>query len=204
MISSLAMPATGEPRMTRGTSPQASVVDRPTASSRRQISGTSSTRIQCSWMFWRSVRSAESAGEVDGDLADDAQLLGGERAAVDPHPQHEVLVLELVRLQRGGLAAVDPGLALGVQAPPAEAAVQVRAVDASRSRAWSRSDSIRSRTFRPLSSCFQVSLAFSGAVPSTFHWPCGLAAGGRGASGGRRQPGPGTLRLELSQSWIDG
>ena len=115
--------------MTRGTSPQASVVDRPTASSRRQISGTSSTRIQCSWMFWRSVRSAESRAKSRGDLADDAQLLGGERAAVDPHAQHEVLVFELVRLERGGLAAVDPGLALGVQAPPAEAAVQVVAVD---------------------------------------------------------------------------
>ena len=129
MISSLAMPATGEPRMTRGTSPQASVVDRPMPSRRRQISGMSSTRIQCSWMFWRSVRSAESAGEVHGDLADDAQLLGGERTAVDPDAEHEVLVFELVRLKRCGLAAVDPGLALGVQAPPAETAVQVLAGD---------------------------------------------------------------------------
>ena len=60
MISSAAMPATGEPRMTRGQSPQASVVDSPTASSRRQISGTSSTRIQCSWTFCRSVMSAVS------------------------------------------------------------------------------------------------------------------------------------------------
>ena len=58
MISSLAIPATGEPRITRGTSPQASVVSSPTASSRRQISGTSTTSIQCSWMFCRSVTSA--------------------------------------------------------------------------------------------------------------------------------------------------
>ncbi len=57
-ISSSAMPATGEPRITRGVSPQASVVDRPTASSRRQISGTSSMRIQWYWMFCRSVMSA--------------------------------------------------------------------------------------------------------------------------------------------------
>ena len=68
-------------------------------------------------------------GEVHGNLADDAQLLGGERAAVDPDAEHEVLVFELVRLERCGLAAVDPGLALGVQAPPAEAAVQVLAGD---------------------------------------------------------------------------
>ncbi len=46
--------------MTRGVSPQASAVLSPTASSRRQISGTSSTRIQCSWMFCRSVTSAVS------------------------------------------------------------------------------------------------------------------------------------------------
>ncbi|CAH0259559.1 hypothetical protein SRABI128_03108 [Microbacterium sp. Bi128] len=32
------------------------------------------------------------AGEVHGDLADDAQLTGGERTAVDPDPEHEVLV----------------------------------------------------------------------------------------------------------------
>ncbi len=60
MISSAAMPATGDPSTTRGTSPQASVVDRPTDSRRRQISGTSSTRIQCSWMFCRSEMSAVS------------------------------------------------------------------------------------------------------------------------------------------------
>ena len=46
--------------MTRGQSPQASVVLRPTASRRRQISGTSSMRIQCSWMFCRSLTSATS------------------------------------------------------------------------------------------------------------------------------------------------
>ena len=60
MISSAAMPATGEPRITRGQSPQASVVCSPTASSRRQISGTSSIRIQCSCTFCRSVMSAVS------------------------------------------------------------------------------------------------------------------------------------------------
>lgn len=47
MISSAAMPATGEPSTTWGQSPQASVVIRPTDSNRRQISGMS-TLIQCS------------------------------------------------------------------------------------------------------------------------------------------------------------
>ncbi len=64
MISSAATPATGEPRMTRGVSPQASAVVRPTASRAAQIAGTSSTRIQCSWMFCRSVMSAVSRPNV--------------------------------------------------------------------------------------------------------------------------------------------
>ena len=49
--------------------------------------------------------------------------------------QHEVLVVELVRLEDGGPAAVDAGPALGVEAPPAEPAAQVGRVDARRSRA---------------------------------------------------------------------
>ncbi len=58
MISSLAMPATGEPRKGRGESPHASMVMRPTASRRSQIAGTSSTSIQWYWMLLRSVMSA--------------------------------------------------------------------------------------------------------------------------------------------------
>ena len=60
MTSSSRMPASGQPSMTRGTSPQASVVDSPTDSSRRQISGTSSMRIQWYCTFCRSVTSATS------------------------------------------------------------------------------------------------------------------------------------------------
>jgi hypothetical protein len=37
--------------MFRGVSPHASVVDSPTASSFSQMAGTSSMRIQWSWMF---------------------------------------------------------------------------------------------------------------------------------------------------------
>jgi hypothetical protein len=58
--SSSRIPASGQPSITRGTSPQASVVDRPTDSSRRQISGTSSMRIQWYCTFCRSVTSATS------------------------------------------------------------------------------------------------------------------------------------------------
>ncbi len=60
MISSSATPATGEPRKGRGESPHASCVSSPTDSSRSQIAGTSSIRIQWYWMFARSVTSAVS------------------------------------------------------------------------------------------------------------------------------------------------
>jgi hypothetical protein len=60
ITSSSAMPATGEPRITLGLSPHASIVVRPTSSSFRQIVGMSSTRIQWYWMFCRSVMSAVS------------------------------------------------------------------------------------------------------------------------------------------------
>ncbi len=46
--------------MLRGTSPQAWMEDRPTSSSRAQMSGTSSIRIQWYWTFCRSVMSARS------------------------------------------------------------------------------------------------------------------------------------------------
>ncbi|SII87603.1 Uncharacterised protein [Mycobacteroides abscessus subsp. abscessus] len=70
-----------------------------------------------------------AAGELVGDVGDRAQLLGREPAAVDAHAEHEVLVLELVRLEGGGPPAVDARLALGVETPPAEAAVEVIGVD---------------------------------------------------------------------------
>jgi hypothetical protein len=49
------------------------------------------------------------AGEFDRDLTDDAQLLGGESAAVDADAQHEVLVVELPRLERRVLPPSMPG-----------------------------------------------------------------------------------------------
>jgi hypothetical protein len=75
-------------------------------------------------------------GEVGGvttellrDPRDDAQLLGGELAAVDAHAEHEEGILQLVRLEGGRATAVDAGPALRVQSPDAESAVEVRRVD---------------------------------------------------------------------------
>ena len=58
--SSVLIPATGLPSTTRGVSPQASVVERPTPSISAQIAGMSSIRIQWYCTFCRSVRSAVS------------------------------------------------------------------------------------------------------------------------------------------------
>ena len=70
-----------------------------------------------------------AAGEPAGDVTDHVQLLGAELAAVDPDPEHEVAVVELLGLQDGGLAAVDARPALRVQAEPAEPAAQVSGID---------------------------------------------------------------------------
>ena len=125
MISSAAMPASGLPSTTRGVSPQASVVCRPTASRRRQISGTSSTRIQWYWMFCRSLMSAVPRAKSWLRSARTRSWRQGQRPAVEPHPEHEVLVGELGVVELGGAAAVDARLALGVQAPPAEPTAEV-------------------------------------------------------------------------------
>src|SRR5690606_36715969 len=63
------------------------------------------------------------------DLADHAELVGGEGAAVDADTQHEVAVVELLGSERRGAAAVDARFALGVEAPPAEPAAQVGRID---------------------------------------------------------------------------
>ena len=90
-----------------GVSPQASVVDRPTPSSSCQIAGMSSMRIQCNWMFCRSVMSAVSRPNRSRDARDRAQLGQVELTAVDADAEHEVLVVELVRFEDGGATAVD-------------------------------------------------------------------------------------------------
>jgi hypothetical protein len=55
-----------------------------------------------------------------GDVGEHPQLGQIDGAAVDPHPLHEELVVQVGRLQRRGPAAVDPGTALRVQPPPAQ------------------------------------------------------------------------------------
>ena len=83
MISSAATPATGLPRKPRGVSPQASVVCRPTASSRRQISGTSSIPTQWYCRFCRSVMSAVSRAKSVEMPREDPQPFRRQRLPVD-------------------------------------------------------------------------------------------------------------------------
>jgi hypothetical protein len=68
-------------------------------------------------------------GVGGGDLAERAELLGPEKGAVGADPHHEELVVQLVRLQGGGLATVEAGRALGVEPQPAHPAAQVVGVD---------------------------------------------------------------------------
>src|SRR5699024_9819315 len=53
------------------------------------------------------------------------QLFGGEFAAVDADAHHQILVLELMGLEGRRAAAVDSGLTLSVQPPPAETSVKI-------------------------------------------------------------------------------
>src|SRR6185437_5977039 len=66
---------------------------------------------------------------LDRDVGDDPQLLRRQLAAVDADAEHEVAVVQLLRLEDGGLAAVDARAALRVKAVPAEAPAQVSGVD---------------------------------------------------------------------------
>src|SRR5690242_6764 len=127
-ISSAQIPATGQPRMLRGTSPQAWRLDRPTSSRRSQISGTSSIRIQWNCTFCRSVMSARSRPYSLPMLAT-VRNCSAESWPPGILTHHEERVFDLGILQRPGLAAPDSRAALGVQAPPAEPAAQVLWVD---------------------------------------------------------------------------
>ena len=70
-----------------------------------------------------------AAGEVVGDRAQYAKLLAAQAPTVQTHPLQEVAVGELGGIQPGRAAAVDSLLALGVQTPPAETAVEVVGCD---------------------------------------------------------------------------
>ncbi len=63
------------------------------------------------------------------DLTDRAELVGRQLAAVDAHPHHEVLGVELLRLEGAGLPAVETRLALRVEPHPAEPSAEVGPVD---------------------------------------------------------------------------
>ena len=129
MISSLATPATGEPRKPRG---------RVAAGLERAEADGVEARPDLGHVLDPDPVVLDVlpvgdvggvAGEVGGDAAEGAQLRRAEQRAVAAHPHHEVAVVELVRLEGGGLAAVEAGGALRVEPHPAEPAAQVGRVD---------------------------------------------------------------------------
>ena len=96
---------------------------------------------------------------------------GGQLPAVDPDPHHEVLVLELLRLQDRGAAAVDARARAGCTGPTSGTGRAGRRGRCRRSRCSGSWFSIRARTCRPSSSFFIRSLAFSGSRWPSAHWP---------------------------------
>ena len=129
MISSLATPATGEPRNGRGESPQASRLLSP-ASSKRLPDGGDVLDADPVVLDVLPVGDVGGVpGEVDADPAQGPHGVGGQQPAVGADAQHEVAGVELLLLEDRGLAAVDAGLALRVEAHPAEPAAQVGRVD---------------------------------------------------------------------------
>ena len=126
-----ATPATGlpsiDPRACRRT-PRWSTGRPPPA--RRQIAGMSSTRIQCSWMFCRSVMSAVSRPNSLRDARRSSRSWA--RSSWPPSMRTRSMKYSSSS-SCGSSTAVRPpsmpGLALGVEAPPAEPAAQVGGVD---------------------------------------------------------------------------
>ena len=130
MTSSSRMPASGQPSMTRGTSPQASVRRQP---DRLQPPPDLGHVLDADPVVLHVLPVGDVgdvAAELGADAADDPQRVAGQLPAVDADPHHEVGVLELLGLQQGGLAAGDALGALGVEAHPAHPAAQVAGVDA--------------------------------------------------------------------------
>src|SRR5699024_2883288 len=66
-----------------------------------------------------------AAGDVVRGVRDRAQLFGGGVAGVHADADHQILVPELMGREGRRAAAVDSGLALSVQAPPAETSVKI-------------------------------------------------------------------------------
>ena len=162
MISSAAMPATGESEDDAGT----------IAAS---LGGLKSDRLEASpdlgHIFDANPVQLDvlPVGHIGGipreihrDLTDDPQLFGRQRAAVDADAQHEVLIVQLPRLERRSLATIDTGSALGVEPVPPEATTEVIGIDGSET-ALRIDVSIRARTLSGLSSFLDCSLGLRGS-----------------------------------------
>ena len=129
MISSLAMPATGEPRKGRGLSPHAS---RVREADRLEALPDRRDALDLDPVVLDVVAVGDVGGVAAvrrGDLAQRPEGGRVEDRAVGAHAHHEVAVVELLLLELRGLAAVEARCALRVEAHPAEATTQVGRVD---------------------------------------------------------------------------
>ena len=129
MISSLATPATGEPRKGRGRvaaglhGVQAGGLE--PLPDRRDVLDPDPVVLDV--LAVGDVGGV--AGEVDADRAERADGIVREQRAVGADPHHEELVVELLLLEHRGLAAVEARSALRVEPHPPEPAAQVGRVD---------------------------------------------------------------------------
>ena len=100
-------PCSGQPVMFRTVSPQPPAVVMPARSRSAKTFGSSLRASQCSWMFWRVASSRVAAAVAVRDLADRAQLRGGQLAARQLDAEHERADLRLVVVEAPPLQADD-------------------------------------------------------------------------------------------------
>src|SRR5215475_3732001 len=169
-ISRASMPATGQPRMFRGTSPHACWLDRPTDSSRSQIAGTSSIDSQWYCTFCRSVMSARSRPY---SLAIPATVRSCAADSWPPGMRTRIMKCG-ASMSASSSAPVLPPPMPGrrwVYRPHHRNLPRRSAGSIEPKPRWAYRLMIRSRTFSPSSSFLKRSAAFSGSWWPRAHWP---------------------------------
>ena len=178
--SSAVTPASGQPRITRGVSPQASCVDRPTDSMRSQIAGTSSMRIQCSCTFWRSVTSATSRPKRSL-----AHAIARSWSAVIAPPSMRMRIMKNSSSSSSGsaLPVRSPGTPCVrcVYSPHHRMRLRRSCLPIDRKPPGAKMRSMRSRTLSPSSSFLICSAGFRGSWYPMPHCPSPRGRGVRGA-----------------------
>ena len=164
------MPATGQPRMLRGTSPQACWLDRPTDSSRSQIAGTSSMDSQWYCTFCRSVISARSRPY---SLAIPATVRSCSADSCPPGMRTRIMKWGASMSASSSEPVLPPPMPgrRWVYRPHQRNLPRRSAGSIESNPRWAYRLIIRSRTLSPSSSFLKRSAAVSGSRWPRAHWP---------------------------------